>query len=109
MDELKKLYKELTDIFEQIKSIVKNKDPDLFKRWKAGGFMTTSEESCTYNLEEVIEKLSVKEHGEVCPICNQPIEPDEATLMEYGECVHLSCSITLADIMFNYTGRLSRN
>lgn len=49
---------ELLVLFEDIKSEVKRRDPILYERWKAGGFLIDSNIISMYpNLEEVADQL----------------------------------------------------
>lgn len=55
---LQKLYEELMDRYQEIKREVRQRDPHLFERWKAGGFLVDEDIISSYpHLGTVVESL----------------------------------------------------
>lgn len=56
---------QLLDLYAEIKREVKKKDPYLYERWKAGGFLVDDDIYSNYpNIQEVVESLA--EDDEEC-------------------------------------------
>lgn len=62
---MEKKFAELMDLYEEIKREVRRRDPHLYDRWKAGGFIVDRNIVSMYPcLEEVVESLSDEEDDE---------------------------------------------
>lgn len=62
MSELRADYDELMDLFLKFKKTVRRRNPHLYERWKAGGFLIDNDVVSMYpSLEEVFYQLEPEE------------------------------------------------
>jgi uncharacterized membrane protein len=62
MKMLKEKLQKMLDLYVEIKEEVQRKDPDLYERWKAGGFLVDSSIVSYYpDIDSVVESIKEEE------------------------------------------------